>query len=366
MSLTGAPKLILDAFETLNGSYDILTVATNGGPFAGRFRQLGRVILIPPRISGDSKVRRGLRTIIRVAISPLQLILWWWRPDVIYVNSTAALPIVTQLKLPKAPIILHVHELLTSIQIETRGCGDLLAQWPNRYIAVSQAVVCVLVDTFGVDPEKIALVHGFVPDSYGDLAAAAPSTAKTTPPSAIRPLVIGGAGRPHWRKGPLLWLQMAQELIAILGPGNVRFIWVGVGDDIEGLTFTEMRRKLGLEDQVELVPVTSEPLAHFAKFDLFAMTSWEDPFPLVVLENMILGNPVVCFAGGGGAGEAVGTTGVIVPKFSPRAMAEAIAELSKSPERLAALGQAARCRALEHFTASSQAEKIRTEIERIR
>ena len=53
---------------------------------------------------------------------------------------------------------------------------------------------------------------------------------------------------------------------------------------------------------VEFIPPTPKPMEHFAGFDIFAMTSWEDPCPLVVLENMGLAKPVVCFAGGAGSG----------------------------------------------------------------
>jgi glycosyltransferase involved in cell wall biosynthesis len=126
-----------------------------------------------------------------------------------------------------------------------------------------------------------------------------------------------------------------------------------------------MAAKLGLSSLVEFVPVTLHPLPHYARFDLFAMTSWEDPCPLVVLENMMLGKPVACFADSGGPPEQVGESGLIIPDFSPRLMAEAIADLLRSPDRMAALGAAARDRALANFTDTVQAPKMLAEIDRL-
>ena len=119
---------------------------------------------------------------------------------------------------------------------------------------------------------------------------------------------------------------------------------------------------MGLDDMVEFIPPTPKPMEHFAGFDIFAMTSWEDPCPLVVLENMGLAKPVVCFAGGGGAPEVVGDTGVIIPDFDPQAMARAIADLAADPQQRARLGALARQRVLANFTDRVQVPKIRREI----
>ena len=106
----------------------------------------------------------------------------------------------------------------------------------------------------------------------------------------------------------------------------------------------------------------SRALEYFARFDIFAMTSWEDPCPRVVLENMGLGKPVVCFAGGGGAPEVVGDTGVIVPEFDSRAMAQAIADLAADPQEWARSAHrlGSECRQL-HGPHSNTEDSARTE-----
>jgi glycosyltransferase involved in cell wall biosynthesis len=102
-----------------------------------------------------------------------------------------------------------------------------------------------------------------------------------------------------------------------------------------------------------------------AAFDVFTMPSWSDPCPLVVLENMLMENPVVCFSGSGGPPDEVGPDGVVVSGFCPRAMAKEVAALVADPARSRSLGQAGRKRVLERFTTRTQAPKVLAHIERL-
>ncbi len=77
---------------------------------------------------------------------------------------------------------------------------------------------------------------------------------------------------------------------------------------------------------------------------------------------MLLGKPVVCFRNSGGAPEEVGDTGLVVSEFSPRAMAQAIANLASSSEHMSLLGEAARQRVLDNFSCAQQVQKINREI----
>ena len=88
------------------------------------------------------------------------------------------------------------------------------------------------------------------------------------------------------------------------------------------------------------------------------MTSWEESASLVVLENMLLEKPVVCFAGSGGPPELLGDTGVIVEQFDPLVMAQAVAALARDPDKRARLGRAAHQRVKEEFVVPVQVPKI--------
>jgi glycosyltransferase involved in cell wall biosynthesis len=125
----------------------------------------------------------------------------------------------------------------------------------------------------------------------------------------------------------------------------IYFIWVGGGN--KGMDFYEIEhdiRHAGLENRVHFVDEVSNPLDYYAAFDVFAMMSREDPYPLVNLEVAALGKPIVCFEDSGGSPEFVESdAGFIVPYLDINLMAEKITALAKDKELRNKLG----CRAAQ-------------------
>jgi glycosyltransferase involved in cell wall biosynthesis len=356
LSRTGAPKVALDALEAMGAEVEPFIVAIEGGALAERGRALGRFRQLTSPETMATRWSR-LRQSGRWRLWAREIAAW--RPDVIYLNSVEALRIVDRLRLPAVPVLLHVHELESYLEWWAQHRPALLRDWPARFIAASEAVRRALRASAGVADERITLMHEFVPDAYvAQLGQAAP-------PNGGGTLVVGGAGQTVWRKGTQLWLEMARGLVARLGPSRVRFRWLGVGDGPDDWQFRRMAHHFGLEPLLDLVPITGDPLAIIPSWDVLALTSWEDAFPLVVLESMLARRPVACFAGGGGAPEAVDGTGLVIEGFSAEAMAGAIADLSATPDRLAGLGQAARTRVAERFTASAQVPTLLAELRRV-
>src|SRR5205085_2062404 len=118
-----------------------------------------------------------------------------------------------------------------------------------------------------------------------------------------------------WRKGTDLFLQIAKTIDDSARCDRVRFLWVG--GDLAGrdaLEFDHDLQAFGLEDRCMRVPVTGEVLDYYHAMDVVALTSREDPFPLVMLEAGANRVPVVCFADSGGGPEFVdGDAGRIAP-----------------------------------------------------
>ena len=355
---TGAPKVILDAFEQLGDSCDFRILSPCDGDLAGRCRKLGPLDLIDESCEQTLEMRsltpkaawRMLKK--RMYFKRFISCMSQWSPDLIYVNSVSALPMARKLAVPPAPAILHVHELDYHLDWAAFEHRQLFLEWPKRYIAVSQVVHDSLCRRFDVASEKISLVHEFVRE--GDFRASPEVPPRTSP----RPVVIGGAGSVTWRKGTTLWLLMARELAGMLGEDAVRFAWVGVTHRADQCTLRLEAKKLKVDHLIRFIESTPDPLPHFASFDVFALTSWEDPCPIVVLENMMLGKPVVCFSASGGAGEQLGGTGVLVDEFCPRTMARCMAELVADPVRMRSLGLAASAHVRAHFTDAIQVPKL--------
>jgi len=349
----GAPSVPLDAFDSLKKSTELRTVALSGGVLEERYRRLGRVDVVP---GWDTSLHRRLRR--RWFLRRLGRRLVKFRPHLVYVNSIVTLPAARRLPLPNVPLLLHVHELESLVE-PVMAANAQLFEWPSRYVAVSDAVRGVLVNRVGIPKERVALVHEFIRDDV--LSPTVPRTElhiDTTP----KPFVVGGAGYPSWRKGITLWLQMAAALRRLAPELPVEFRWVGMVDNERAHAARLQAKKLGVDGIVNFIPHTERALDEYRRFDVFAMTSWEDPCPLVVLENMALGKPVVCFAGGGGAPEEVGNSGVIVPDFDPQMMAAAVVDLARNSTRREALGREARSRVERMFVASVLAPRLLEEM----
>ena len=208
-------------------------------------------------------------------------------------------------------------------------------------MAVSAAVVSDLVQ-LGVPLGAISVVPPYV---FPPTPMVLPATARGDEAT----LIVGGAGNPSWTKGMDLWLLAAREAVDRLGLDRLRFVWVGYRDNAAGRQFRAMISKLDLDSAVELVPETDRPYDQFARFDMFAMASWEESASLVVLETMAMGVPVICFAPTGGPAEEVGGAGIVIPEISPSRMADAIVDLAESPQKRRTMGSACADRAREQY-----------------
>jgi glycosyltransferase involved in cell wall biosynthesis len=82
------------------------------------------------------------------------------------------------------------------------------------------------------------------------------------------------------------------------------------------------------------VEAVSNPLDYLSVFDIFALTSREDPYPLVVLEAALLQKPMVCFEKAGGAQDLIETdAGLIVPYLSLKPCQRLFLQLRKIQKR---------------------------------
>jgi glycosyltransferase involved in cell wall biosynthesis len=352
LSLTGAPRLTLDILEAIQGETSVRIVSWAGGPLTDVARRLGPSVVLrdarlaralPRRLATEHVVEALAGGSARIRALEQAARLRNWKPQLVYVSSVAALPLVPMLRLADIPVVLHVHELGSALAWFERKYPGLILSIPDRYVADSAAVAHDLVHQLGIPSTAVSVVTPYL----------LPPILEASPMSGVidrTPLIVGGAGNPSWTKGIDLWLLAAREAVDRLGVDRLRFVWVGYRDNQAGLQFRSMISRLGLDGVVELVPTADRIHHHFARFDMFAMTSWEDSFPLVVLEAMAMGVPVICFAPTGGPAEEVGEAGVVIPEISPRRMADAIVELAQSPEKRWALGSASAERARKEFS----------------
>lgn len=268
--------------------------------------------------------------------------------SLIYSNTIINGKILDFLSFLHCPVITHVHELNFWIQ-HRAGQQNLkfVKKYTTRYIAVSQAVKDNLVQNHDIPEKDIEIVYEFIPKPIQNEESTLKSHKKffkqlNIPHNAF---IVGASGTTDWRKGPDLFIQLALTVIKGEPGVPVHFIWVGgESPDIQPPQLLHDLKKSGIHDSVHFIGVRNNPFDYYNVFDVFALVSREDPFPLVMLEAASLGKPIICFDEAGGAKEFVqDDCGFVVPYLDIENMAERILYLVEDRILLKKLGtQAAR------------------------
>ena len=130
-----------------------------------------------------------------------------------------------------------------------------------------------------------------------------------------------------------------------------------VGADDRGLRegLERLGDSLGLGGRLRFVGFQEKVFPYLDAMDLFVLASVDEGFGIVLLEAMASGKAVVATAVDGPP-EIVedGQSGLLVPPRDPEALAKALVELLKDPQRRAAMGRRGRERVETVFTLDSQ------------
>lgn len=278
--------------------------------------------------------------------------------DAVLVNTVTSGHWFAQLDLPKTtPVITFVHELAMSVRMYTRP-NELryLLDRTTHMLAVSKATAAYYAEAYGFDPARITLFTLIdTPTLQQNVAKAQQAMGRERmrqlgiPPDAI---IVGGCGNAEWRKGNDLFVSLAR-LVTNLAPATpIYFVWVGMPKGTYRDDLWLDVQKAWLTERVHFLEPTPDVLEYMSQFSILALTSREDPYPLVVLEAGLCGVPVVCFNGAGGSPELVERdAGVVVPYLHLDAMAQAIVQLANDPALTKQLGSRLREKILERHPA---------------
>lgn len=173
--------------------------------------------------------------------------------------------------------------------------------------------------------------------------------------------VVGFVGRLVPVKGPDLFLQAVIRLQRDIP--SLHAVMVGEGDQRRALERQAAGagwrgiRFLGHRDDVTEI---------LGAIDVLVMPSRNEGLPMILLEAMAAGRPIVAAAVGGIPEVAVnGESAFLVPSGSVDALVWATRIVLGNPERAASLGRAARAAVLR-YTAGHMAERMMTIYERVR
>jgi glycosyltransferase involved in cell wall biosynthesis/ubiquinone/menaquinone biosynthesis C-methylase UbiE len=312
-SRTGAPVLLLDVIRYVKNDLkiDCVTLLGCGGELEGKFAELGKTYILADRGILD------LVTFHQIKKHNIKFI---------YSNTITNGGIQSKLQEMGLPILCHVHELGFSIE-SYFGKENLkrILKSTTKFLAGSKAVEEYLVDRKGVSRVKVDLAYPFI-----NVAANEKIAINSAYPLNVEDgeIIIGACGTISWRKGTDIFLQVAKKVIDQYA-GKVKFVWLGgpiTQGEYRNLQYDA--QQLGIDNNVIFTGSVSSHVPYFSRFDIFVLTSREDPFPLVVLDAASLGKPTVCFENSGGAPEFVeDDAGIVVPYLNLDQMSSAIIEL---------------------------------------
>jgi len=186
------------------------------------------------------------------------------------------------------------------------------------------------------------------------------SFAKKANPSALR--VVKREGE-RW-VGTLAGLRAVKQLPALVEaikdlPENWNLVILGEGPEHQAIREAATRHEV--DHRVHLPGAVSDPASVIGLFDIFALSSRSEQFPLSVVEAMAAGLPVAA-PGVGDIASIVAKENIdyITPPGDIPALANALDELAGDPEGRAEIGAANRAKARAQFDQERMVERYRT------
>jgi len=254
------------------------------------------------------------------------------------------------------PHIWYIHEILSQdpsldAPIPLELFYSLILSLTESMVVVSNAVKKEIEDHIENSFGKILVIHNALEGKEIDLL-------KSEKGNYQEEKIIVSAGYICRRKGFLTLLKSAKYVCEQVP--EARFVVVGSvseKDYYENLLIE--REKLGLEKKFIFAGYQNDLYPFFNDASLFVLSSICDPFPLVLLEAMDAGLPVVATESGG-AQEAVldGKNGFLVPADEENEMAEKIIYLLKNDKIASQMGLEGRQRIKNEFNYKKYIENM--------
>jgi glycosyltransferase involved in cell wall biosynthesis len=273
-----------------------------------------------------------------------------WQPDIVHgaVFEGLSLAVVAG-RLCRARVVIEETSFATNRSPRGHALFRALVAASDACVAISPAVKRQLCERTGVPEQKITMImNGVVPPRLPSSADA--SAARAALGIAASAFVIGTVARLQ-DDGNKRVSDLVRALARIADEApDVHLLVVGEGSAKPGLI--ELAKSLGIQQRVTFTGNREDVGNMYAIMNVFSLVSAWEGFGLVVAEAMFCGLPVLGSRVGGIPDIVIeGETGLLVPACDPPAIAQAMLQLRRSPERCAEFGRAGKLRAEGHFSA---------------
>ena len=326
-SLTGAPVMLLNLLSLLKRTnlFDIRIILFRGGALEKEFFKYGKVSVLKSKNYGKQSflLLRGFNFLIfRIRLLLLKSEIK--DTGIIFNNTITNGKILRSLSDSPAKVISYIHELESVIQ-KYRKDADLTIRYSDLLICPSNIVAQNLISNHKIPKEKIVFLNYYFPLTFLNVEGLK-NTSRKTFPGGLQFLesnfyVVAMAWATH-RKGIDIFVDAARITKEL--NQNIHFVWIG--DFLDEEMKIEIKNEIAIHQLDSYITITGSlphSIENLLPFDLFILSSREDPYPLVVLEAALGKIPSVCFANTGGAQEFIGDDcGWIVDEISSKKLSE--------------------------------------------
>jgi glycosyltransferase involved in cell wall biosynthesis len=191
-------------------------------------------------------------------------------------------------KVSGKPLVVHVHATefdrsgenvnQTVYELERQGMEEA-----DLVITVSHLTRQIVIDRYGIDPEKVITVHNAVEPTDR------PEMSEVT--KHVREKVVTFLGRVTFQKGPDYFIEAANKVLK--KDPNVRFVMAGSGDLLNKMIRRAAQLHIGTKFHFTGFLNGPEVDTMFAMSDVYVMPSVSEPFGISPLEAMRSNVPVV-------------------------------------------------------------------------
>jgi glycosyltransferase involved in cell wall biosynthesis len=362
LNVGGAALSVVElAAEQRRRGHDVLVVAGTIPPGEASMEHVAVELDVPylrlPALTREVSPRNDFD-----AVRSLRRLLRTRRPDVLHTHTSKAGTTgrVAALLAGRAPgAVVHTfHGHVLSGYFSPRRerffrlVERALAHVTDRIVAVSDQVRDDLV-RFGIAPaDRIAVVqYGFDLDARVGGAAGMRAGKRQALGLADDAFVVGWAGRLAEIKRPLDLVRTIAELpgayLVLAGDGELRA-------DVESLA-----RARGVSDRVTILGYVEDMGSWYGAFDAFLLTSANEGAPVVAIEALAAGVPVVATDAGGTRNVVDdGETGYLASIGDVESLAGRLSELRADPSLRARFGEVGSKRMRERFSTTRMADEI--------
>jgi glycosyltransferase involved in cell wall biosynthesis len=362
LNVGGAALSVVElAAEQRRRGHDVLVVAGTIPPGEASMEHVAVELDVPylrlPALTRELSPRNDL-----AAVRALHRLLRTRRPDVLHTHTSKAGTTgrVAALLAPRVPRGLvhtfHGHVLSGYFDPRRERVFRLiergLAHVTDRIVAVSDQVRDDLL-RFGIAPaSRITVVqYGFDLDARVGDAPAHRAEKRMQIGAADDTFVVGWAGRLAEIKRPLDLVRTIAEI------PDAKLVLAGDGD-LRG-ALEALAAQLGVADRVQILGYVEDMGAWYGAFDAFLLTSANEGAPVVAIEALAAGVPVVATDAGGTRNVVDdGETGYLAPIGGVNLLVSRLSQLRDDPEHRAELGARGAARMRERFSTARMTDEI--------